>query len=142
VTGVLDPGDWLERRAEVEDGVVYGVRDGAPEHDGRLPPLLTVAWLDEPAGATLDAVVDEELARALAPESVLMDREQVVLAGMATVRTLMLHRGPDGVPTASEQWRLLAGGRRWTVTAMTSLADQPEWGPRLAERAATLRPGA
>lgn len=39
-----------------------------------------------------------------------------------------------------EQWRLLARGRRWTLSAMTALADQPVWGPRLAAVAATFRP--
>jgi hypothetical protein len=30
-------------------------------------------------------------------------------------------------------------GRRWTVTAVTVLPDQPVWGPRLAQIAATFR---
>jgi hypothetical protein len=129
--GVLEP----EPRAVLEEGVVFGVASDA--HDARVAPLLTVAWLDEPAGTTIDDVVDEDVARLLSePGSLLIDRETV---SADRVRTFALHIGPGGVPTASEQWRLLAGGRRWTVSAMTALADQPEWGPRLAAVAASFR---
>ena len=58
-------------------------------------------------------------------------------AGVAAVRTFTARAG--GILCASEQWRLLAGGRRWTVSATTALADQPAWGPRLAEIVATFR---
>jgi hypothetical protein len=53
------------------------------------------------------------------------------------VRTFSLHLA--AVPTASEQWRLVAGGRRWTLAATTALADQPQWGPRLAAVVASFR---
>jgi len=33
----------------------------------------------------------------------------------------------------------MAAGRRWTVSAVTALADQPVWGPKLAEVATTFR---
>jgi hypothetical protein len=129
--GVLDP----EPRAVFDAGAVFAA--ATDEHDPRAAPLFAVAWRDEAAGATLGAVVDEELARLLsAPGSLLIDREAVG----DRVRTFALHIGPSGLPTASEQWRLLSGGRRWTVSAMTVLADQPEWGPRLAAVAATVRP--
>jgi hypothetical protein len=52
------------------------------------------------------------------------------------VRTFAVHRAPGGLPTASEQWRLVAGGRRWTLSALTALPDQPAWGPWLAGIAA------
>ena len=104
----------------------------------RAEPLVTVAWLEEPPGVTLEEVVGEDLARLLS-DSMLLDHERVVVGQIDAVRTFAIHRGPDGLPTASEQWRLLAGGRRWTVTAMTALGDQPVWGPRLAEVAASLR---
>ncbi|MGI8750495.1 MAG: hypothetical protein ACR2J6_08105 [Thermoleophilaceae bacterium] len=80
----------------------------------------------------------EELAR-MDDESVLLDYEPVVLGGIEAARTLSLHRDPSGRPTASEQWRLLAAGRRWTVSALTALADQPIHGPRLAAVASSLR---
>jgi hypothetical protein len=73
--------------------------------------------------------------------SVLLDREPVEFAGVPALRTFILHRVAGHRPAASEQWRWLAGGRRWTVSALTALADQPEWGPRLAAAAATLRLG-
>jgi hypothetical protein len=136
----LEAGDLLEPRATFEEGVVFGVVAGAPEYDDRAAPLLTVAWLDEPPGVTLEDVVEEDLARLLSgPDSVLIDRERVLVGEVDAVRTFALHRGPDGLPTASEQWRLLAAQRRWTVSAMTALGDQPEWGPRLAAVATSLR---
>ena len=65
----------------------------------------------------------------------------MALGGLESVRTLVAEVGPSGVPTASEQWRTLAGGRRWTLTVTTTLADQPVWGPRLAAVVATFAPG-
>jgi hypothetical protein len=136
---VLDAGEVLEPepRVVLEDGVVFGVLDRAAAVP---PPVLTVAWLEEPLGVTLEEVVAEELPRLLTePEAVLIDQEPTSVDGREAVRTFTLHRGPDGLPAASEQWRLVSAGRRWTVSAMTALADQPAWGPRLAEVVAGLR---
>jgi hypothetical protein len=127
---VLEP----EPRAVFDEGTVFAAAAG--EHDPRAVPMLIVAWRDEPSGSTLEEVVEEEVATLLsAPGSLLIDREAVG----DRVRTFALHLGPGGLPTASEQWRLLAAGRRWTVTAITTLADQPAWGPRLAAVAASFR---
>ena len=135
----LDLRGLLELRAELESGALFGPAQGAPPHDLELPPLLTVAWLEEPPGSTLEDVVGEELARG-GPATLLIDRETVRLGDADAVRTFTLHRGPLGQATASEQWRALAGGRRWTVSALTALHDQPQWGPRLAAIAGGLRP--
>jgi len=136
----LDPGGVLEPapRAVLEDGAVFGVAGSA--HDPRAEPTIVVAWLDEPPGVTLEDVVAEDLARLLSqPGSLLIDRAGVRLGGVDGERTFALHLGPSGLPSASEQWRLLAGGRRWTISAMTALADQPAWGPRLAAVAESFR---
>jgi hypothetical protein len=134
--GVLEP----EARAVFDEGAVFGVRWDATARDERVEPHVTVAWLEEPPGSALEDVVYEDLARMLSrPGSVLLDREPTVLGEVECVRTFMLHAGESGVTTASEQWRLLAAGRRWTVTATTALGDQPSWGPRLAAVAATFR---
>jgi hypothetical protein len=133
----FDPGEWLERdpRAVFEEGAVFGAATG--DHDPRLVPLLAVAWLDEPEGVRLEDVVEEDVLRLLSePGDLLVDHEQVRIGDAEAVRTFSLHAG---VPRASEQWRLLAGGRRWTVSATTALADQPQWGPRLAVAAVTFR---
>ena len=139
----LDGRDVLvgEPRALLEEGAVFAMAPGAP-HDGRAEPLLTVAWLDEAPDTTLDEVVEDDLAGMLRrPGSVLIDRERTTLGGVPCVRTFALHLAGGGLATASEQWRLLAGGRRWTVSAMTALDDQPAWGPELAAIAATFRVG-
>jgi hypothetical protein len=134
---VIDTRDLLVRRATFEAGAVYVAGDGAPAHDRRAPPLLTVAWLDEPPGVTLDEVVAEDLARQLSDRgAALLDREQTRIGGADAVRTFVVRGGTGNLATASEQWRLLAGGRRWTLSALTALGDQPAWGPRLADLAA------
>jgi len=132
----LEAGGVLERapRLVLEDGAVFACLD----ESGVLPALLTVAWLPEPPGATLEDVVSEELAR-LDAEGVLVDYEPVLLGGVGAVRTLSVHRDPSGRPAASEQWRLLACGRRWTLSALSALSDQPTYGPRLAAVASSLR---
>lgn len=139
----LDGRDVMEGapRALSDEGAVFGMAAVAP-WDDRAEPLLTVAWLDEPSATTLADVVAEELERVLEhPGSVLIDREPTTLAGVDCVRTFVLHLAGGDLATASEQWRLLADGRRWTVTAMTALGDQPVWGPELAAIAATFRVG-
>jgi hypothetical protein len=139
----LDGRDVLEGepRALSDEGAVFAMV-GARPRDERNEPLLTVAWLDEPPHTTLEDVVEDDLVGVLGhPGSVLVDRETTHLGGVDCVRTFVLHLAAGGLATASEQWRLLAGGRRWTVTAMTALADQPAWGPELAAIAATFRVG-
>jgi hypothetical protein len=137
---VLATDGLLEPRAVLETGAIHGPADGAPPHHPRAVPLLVVAWHDEPAGVTLEHVVGEDVARLLTGDgAVVLDRERVAVAGVPAVRTFTLRRGPGGLPTAAEQWRLVAAGRRWTLSAMTALADQPEWGPRLARVATGIR---
>ncbi len=131
----LDGGEVLDAapRARLDAGVVFGVA-------GDAQALLTVAWLDEDPDARLDDVVAEDLARQLsAPGTLLVDAETTTLGGVECVRTFVLDAGDGELVSASEQWRLLAAGRRWTVTAVTVLPDQPVWGPRLAQIAATFR---
>jgi hypothetical protein len=132
---VIDTRDLLVRRATFDAGAIYVAGKDAPAHDRRAPPLLTIAWLDEPAGVRLEEVVAEDLARQLGGAA-LLDREDTQVGGVDAVRTFVVSRGPGGLATASEQWRLLAGGRRWTLSALTALGDQPAWGPRLADLAA------
>lgn len=137
----LDTGDLLAPapRATLADGAVFGPAD-ATAHTPGSPPLVTVTWLEQPGRADLPAIVEEELSRALdEPGRVLIDLEPVRLAGREAVRTLLIQRGEQGAPTASEQWRLLAGGRRWTISATTALTDQPALGNRLAAVCASLR---
>lgn len=66
----LDPGEWLEPepRPVFDEGAVFGAA---------APVLLTVAWLDEPEGVTLEAVVEQDVARFLSGPGVLLaDREK------------------------------------------------------------------
>jgi len=138
----IDTGELLDSapRLVVEDGAVFGPADPRwAEHDH--PPLLSVAWLAEPPAVTLEDVMVEDLARSIDGESVLIDHQDVTIAGVEAVRTMAVHHREDGRVTASEQWRLLAEGRRWTVSGLTALADQPALGPALARVAESLRIG-
>jgi hypothetical protein len=134
VTGLpfaLDLGDALDPapRLRLADGVVFGAA-------GPVDAVVTVAWLEDPG--TLEKAVEEDLARMLSePATVLVDREPTTVGGVEAVRTFVLDAGE--VASAREQWRLMAGGRRWTVTAATTLVDQPIWGPRLAAVATSFR---
>jgi hypothetical protein len=132
----LDGGNVLEGepRERFDEGVVYGVVGGTA--------VMTVAWRDELPETTLEEAVAEDLRELLsAPGAVLIDREPTALGDTACVRTFALHLGAEGEAGASEQWRLLAAGRRWTVSALTALADQPAWGPALAAVAGTFHAG-
>jgi len=127
----LDHGDVLNPapRLRVDDGVVFGIAGGA---EG----LVSVAWLDD--SGTLEAAVEEDLTRMLSePAMVLVDYQPTIVGGVAAVRTFVLDAGE--LASAREQWRLMAAGRRWTVSAVTALADQPVWGPKLADVATTFR---
>jgi hypothetical protein len=114
------------------DGVVFGVIANEDSFDARAAPFVTVAWRDTEDGETLDAITGREAG------GVILDREPVALPAGDALRTFAIHKGPGGLPTASEQWRLLRGGRCWTVTAMSALGDQPLWGPLLAAVATTF----
>ena len=127
----LEYGDVLNPapRLRVDEGVVFGLVGGA---EG----LVSVAWLHD--SGTLEAAVEEDLTRMLSePALVLVDYQPTTVGSVEAVRTFVLDAGE--IASAREQWRLMAGDRRWTVSAVTALADQPVWGPRLAEIAATFR---
>jgi hypothetical protein len=128
----LDGANLLAELDAGAHGVVFGVIANEDSFDARAAPFVTVAWRDADDGETLEAIADREAG------GVILDREGVALAAGEALRTFAIHKGPGGLPTASEQWRLLDGGRCWTVTAMTALGDQPLWGPLLAAVATTF----
>jgi hypothetical protein len=120
----LEPGAWLDPEPRVRrgDGMVLGPRAGSPPYDARVEPLLSIASTDEePAHGSV------------------LDDERTWLGDIPARRTFSIHEGDP--PLAAEQWRFTAGGQRWTVTALTALADQPLWGPALAAAAATISGG-
>jgi hypothetical protein len=128
----LDGSNLLVELAAGDDAVVFGVIADEDSFDARAAPRVTVAWRDVAEDETLAAIADREAG------GVLLDRQPAALPAGAALRTFAIHKGPDGLPTASEQWRLLRGGRCWTVTALSALGDQPLWGPLLAAVATTF----
>lgn len=75
---------------------------------------------------------------ALGPDELLIDVEPAELAGAPAVRTLVLVQLGGVATVVLEQWRLDAGGRRWTATATGDLALWPRLAPGLRAVIATL----
>lgn len=102
-----------------------------PEPEGDLHGLVAPAPGASRAGVSVTAApAGEKTAleltdRALSapdPDTVLIDWEPCELAGAPAVRTLVLVQ-LGGVATAVlEQWRLVAAGHAWLVTATADLA--------------------
>jgi hypothetical protein len=67
-----------------------------------------------------EAVVAE-----LGPDELLIDREECALAGSPAIRTLILVQLGGLATVVLEQWRLVAAGERWLITATADLALWP-----------------
>jgi hypothetical protein len=77
-------------------------------------------------------------ALAIGPDELLIDWEAAELAGEPAVRTLVLVQLGGVATVVLEQWRLLAAGERWIVTATADLALWPRFAPGLRAAVATL----
>ena len=74
----------------------------------------------------------------LGGDEVLVDWEPCELAGERAVRTLVLIQLGGVATVVLEQWRLVAAGARWVVTATADLALWPRLAPGLRGVVATL----
>jgi hypothetical protein len=77
-------------------------------------------------------------ALAIGPDELLIDWEAAELAGEPAVRTLVLVQLGGVATVVLEQWRLLAAGERWVVTATADLALWPRLATGLRAAVATL----
>jgi hypothetical protein len=77
-------------------------------------------------------------ALAIGPDELLIDWEAAELAGEPAIRTLVLVQLGGLATVVLEQWRLLAAGERWVVTATADLAQWPRVAPGLRAAVATL----
>ena len=75
---------------------------------------------------------------ALDPDALVIDWEPCELAGQPAVRTLVLEQLGGLATVVIEQWRLVAAGEAWTVTATADLAAWASLGPGLRDAVATL----
>jgi hypothetical protein len=83
------------------------------------------------------ALTDHALS-ALDADVLLVDVEACELAGSAAVRTLLLVQLGGVATVVLEQWRLVAAGARWLVTATADLALWPRLAAGLRAVVATL----
>jgi hypothetical protein len=126
----LDPLGILETEPAVLD-------DGSALHelvgDLRAPAASRagVSVLAEPAPR--DAGLAE-----IGPDELLIDVEGVELAGEPAVRTLVLVQLGGLATVVLEQWRMVAAGERWVVTATADLALWPRLAAGLRGVVATL----
>jgi hypothetical protein len=74
----------------------------------------------------------------LGPDELLIDVEAAELAGEPAVRSLVLVQLGGLATVVLEQWRLMAAGERWLVTATADLALWPRLAPGLRGVVATL----
>jgi hypothetical protein len=77
-------------------------------------------------------------ALAIGPDELLIDWEAAELAGEPAVRTLVLVQLGGVATVVLEQWRLIAAGGRWVVTATADLAQWPRLAAGLRGAAATF----
>ena len=77
-------------------------------------------------------------ALSIGPDELLIDWEAAELAGEPAVRTLVLVQLGGVATVVLEQWRLIAAGERWVVTATADLAQWPRLAAGLRGTIATL----
>ena len=77
----------------------------------------------------------------LGADELLIDREACQLAGEPAIRTLILVQLGGVATVVLEQWRLLAAGERWVVTATADLALWPRLAAGLRTAVASFEVG-
>jgi hypothetical protein len=105
----------------------------------RLASRAGVAVAAESAGPedTAFSLTDGAMS-ALDADALLIDWEPCELAGEPAVRTLVLEQLGGLATVVLEQWRLIAAGTAWTVTATADLAAWASLSRGLRDAVATL----
>jgi hypothetical protein len=111
--------------------------DGTALYELRVPGASRAGVSVRAEPAPPDAAVDGVLE--LGPDELLIDREPCELAGAPAIRTLVLVQLGGVATVVLEQWRFVAAGARWLVTATADLALWPRLAPGLRAAVATLR---
>jgi hypothetical protein len=107
--------------------------------DRQLASRAGIAVVGETAGPddTALALTDRALS-ALDADALLIDWQPCELAGEPAVRTLVLEQLGGLATVVLEQWRLVAAGRAWTVTATADLAAWARLAGGLRDAVATF----
>jgi hypothetical protein len=107
--------------------------------DLQLASRAGVAVVGVPAGPDDTApVLTDRAMSALDADALLIDFEPCELAGEPAVRTLVLEQLGGLATVVLEQWRLVAEGTAWTVTATADLAAWASLAGGLRRAVATL----
>jgi hypothetical protein len=137
-TYTLDLPPALDPEAVVgDDGTAWH-----PVVDAAAPPAasragVSVAALPAEPGDTALGLTDRAFG-VVDPDTLLVDVEPCVLAGAEAVRVLLLVQLGGLATVVLEQWRLVAAGARWVVTATADLAAWASLGPVLRSAVASL----
>jgi hypothetical protein len=137
-TYTLDLPPALDPDAVVaDDGTAFHAVVDAAAPTGASRPGLSVAAVPAEPGATALGLTDRAFA-AVDPDTLLVDVEPCALAGADAVRVLLLVQLGGLATVVLEQWRLVAAGAAWVVTATADLATWASLAPVLRGAVATL----
>lgn len=132
----LELPDGSEVREDADGAVLLALE---PLRDAGFRANLTITTDALEPGAELDPFTDAALGfqeRAL-HDFVLLDRAHALVAGRPATRTLA-HHDLDGLALCIEQWRVVADGTGWTVTATAWALDYDEVADALAASAESV----
>lgn len=115
-------------------GDFYAVIDGS---EGASRAGISLAGVPGGSGDDAFALTDRAMS-SLDADALLIDVEPCELAGVPAVRTLVLEQLGGLATVVLEQWRLVAAGERWVVTATADLAAWASLGAALRAVVATL----
>lgn len=131
----------LELADDVPHVALVAVERGEMLPEGTFRGSLNVVVEDGPPGMDLDSYLDaslEQQRRAMAGFR-LIDREDTEVGGVPAVRTLAHYKGSEVLALVVEQWRLIARGLGWVVTATSDPITYTGRADAFAASAETLR---
>jgi hypothetical protein len=109
--------------------------------EGAFRASISVVVEDGPPGLGLEGYVEGSLRQQAATmtEFRVLDRDELALGGVPTVRTLAHYVGGEALAVAIEQWRLIARGLGWVVSASSDAISYADKGEIMATCAETFR---
>lgn len=114
-----------------------GLHEVVEDRQGASRAGIAVVSESAEPGDTALALTDGALS-ALGADELLIDWEPCELAGASAVRTLVLEQLGGLASVVLEQWRLVAAGEAWEITATADLAAWAHLASGLRDVVATL----
>jgi hypothetical protein len=131
----------IEIGDEIPHVAVVAVERADVVPPGSFRASLNVVVEQGPLGMDLDSYVDasiEEQRRSMAGFR-LIDREELTIGDVAAVRTLAHFHGSEVLGLVVEQWRLIARGLGWVITATSDAISYGGRADAFARCAESLR---